>query len=130
MQAGELLNCISGLPGLWLRRDKLWKHGSILWAAYVCHGEEPQGHQLHGNLSCDPEAGKTQPLVRLAINGWKDGERKLGYGCALDASSDGNSRCAHEAFPDLPQLPSHFPSSKLSLDGGSEKFSSARTEEK
>ena len=30
--------------------------------------------------------------MRLSINGWKDGERKLDYGCALDAVSDGSSR--------------------------------------
>lgn len=60
--------------------------------------------------------------MRLAVNGWKDGERKLGY--ALDAVRDGNSRCARAAFPDLSQLPSQSPQDV------SQKFSSARTEEK
>lgn len=63
-------------------------------------------------------------------NGWKGGQRKLGYGCARDAISDGDSRCAPAAFPDLPELPSQSPGSKLSLCGAPEKFSSARTEEK
>lgn len=33
--------------------------------------------------------------MRLSVNGWKDGERKLDYDCALDAVSDGNSRCVN-----------------------------------
>lgn len=33
--------------------------------------------------------------MRLSISGWKDEERKLGYACALDAVSDGNSRCVN-----------------------------------
>lgn len=31
----------------------------------------------------------------LSINGWKGGESRLDYGCALDTISDGNSRCVN-----------------------------------